>query len=111
MNVTDMGKIFRQHNPAYPFEFTFTDEEYAGKFALEQSDDKLAGLFAGLAVCISCLGLFGLAAYIAQARVKEIGVRKVLGALAANITLLLSRDFVKLVALAIVISTPVAWDA
>jgi ABC-type antimicrobial peptide transport system permease subunit len=110
-DVADMERIFRQYNPAYPFEFTFTDEEYAKKFALEQFDGKLAGLFSGLVVCISCLGLFGLAAYMAQARVKEIGVRKVLGASAANITLLLSGDFVKLVILAIVIAIPVAWYA
>ena len=110
-DITGMQKILKQYNPAYPPEFTFTDEEYARKFAAEQFTAKLAALFACLVIIISCLGLFGLAAYMAQARVKEIGIRKVLGASAANITVLLSRDFVKLVALAVLIATPLAWYA
>jgi predicted lysophospholipase L1 biosynthesis ABC-type transport system permease subunit len=71
----------------------------------------MAGLFAALAVFISCLGLFGLSAYVAESRVKEIGVRKVLGASAAGIARLLSMDFVRLVAVAMLIATPVAWYA
>jgi putative ABC transport system permease protein len=110
-NIAAMEKIFRQYNPAYPFEFTFADEDYATKFQAEQFISRLSILFAGLVIIISCLGLFGLATYMAQARIKEIGIRKVLGASAANITLLLSRDFVRLVALAILIATPVAWWA
>jgi ABC-type antimicrobial peptide transport system permease subunit len=106
--IAGMEKTFKQYNPAYPFEYTFTDVEYAKKFAFEQLVGKLAALFAGLTIFISCLGLFGLAAYTAQNRIKEIGVRKVLGASVTNITLLLSLDFVKLVALAILIASPVA---
>jgi putative ABC transport system permease protein len=108
-NIAVMEKIFRQYNPLYPFDYTFADEDYATKFQAEQFLGKLSILFAGLVVFISCLGLFGLAAYMAQARIKEIGIRKVLGATAGNIALLLSRDFVSLVALAILIATPVAW--
>jgi putative ABC transport system permease protein len=108
-NLATMEKIFKEYNPGYPFDFTFADEDYATKFRAEQFLGKLAVLFAALVVIISCLGLFGLAAYMAQARVKEIGIRKVLGASVGTITLLLSRDFVQLVALAILIATPVSW--
>jgi putative ABC transport system permease protein len=108
-DVADMEKIFKDYNPAYPFEFTFTDEEYARKFMTEQFVGKLAMLFTGLIILISCIGLFGLAAYTAHARIKEIGVRKVLGASVSSIVVLLSRDFVKLVLVAVVIATPVAW--
>ena len=108
-NIAGMEKIFKQYNPAYPFEYTFTDEEYAKKFADEQFFGKLAALFAGLTIFISCLGLFGLAAYMAQNRIKEIGVRKVLGASVTNITVLLSLDFIKLVTIAIIIASPLAW--
>ena len=77
----------------------------------EQRTKTMAGLFAALAIFISCLGLFGLSAYIAESRVKEIGVRKVLGASALNITRLLSFDFIKLVIVSIIIATPIAWYA
>jgi putative ABC transport system permease protein len=110
-NLASMEKIFKQYNPAYPFEYTFTDQEYAAKFADEQLTGKLASLFAGLTIFISCLGLFGLAAYMAQKRIKEIGVRKVLGASVIQITSLLSVDFIKWVAIAIVIASPIAWWA
>lgn len=108
-NISVMGKIFKEYNPLYPFDYTFSDEDYAIKFQAEQFLGKLSILFAGLVIIISCLGLFGLAAYMAQARIKEIGIRKVLGASAGNITLLLSQDFVKLIALAILIAIPIAW--
>jgi ABC-type antimicrobial peptide transport system permease subunit len=110
-NLTGIEKIFKQYNPAYPFEYTFTDIDYATKFADEQLTGKLASLFAGLTILISCLGLFGLAAYMARKRIKEIGVRKVLGASVIQITSLLSMDFLKWVAIAIVIASPVAWWA
>ncbi|HTS42749.1 MAG TPA: FtsX-like permease family protein, partial [Puia sp.] len=102
-------QIFKNYNPAYPFDYKFVDEEYAKKFDDEQRTKTMAGLFAALAVFISCLGLFGLSAYVAESRIKEIGVRKVLGASAFSITRLLSIDFVKLVFIAIVIAAPVAW--
>ncbi|HVT86291.1 MAG TPA: ABC transporter permease [Chitinophagaceae bacterium] len=103
--------IFKKNNPVYPFDYKFVDQEYATKFADEQHTKIMAGLFATLAIFISCLGLFGLSAYVAESRIKEIGVRKVLGASAFNITKLLSIDFVKLVCIAIIIATPVAWYA
>jgi ABC-type antimicrobial peptide transport system permease subunit len=109
-NLAKAEKIFKQNNPAYPFEFHFTDQEYALKFNDEKLTGKLASLFAMLTIFISCLGLFGLATYVAESRIKEIGVRKVLGASVAGIAALLSKDFVKLVLVAIVIATPVAWS-
>ena len=105
------AKIFKKYNPAYPFDYAFVDQEYARKFENEQRTRTMAGLFAGLAIFISCLGLFGLSAYVAESRVKEIGVRKVLGASVTGIAQLLSIDFVRLVLIAILIATPVAWYA
>ncbi len=92
-----MEAIFKKYNPEYPFEYKFIDQEYARKFENEQRQGTLSALFAGLTIFISCLGLFGLATYMAENRIKEIGVRKVLGASVTGITTLLSKDFVKLV--------------
>jgi ABC-type antimicrobial peptide transport system permease subunit len=108
-NLAKAEKIFKNYNAAYPFEYQFVDEEYAAKFHDEQKTKTLAALFATLAIAISCLGLFGLSAFVAESRVKEIGVRKVLGASAFNITKLLSADFVKLVVFSILIASPIAW--
>jgi len=108
-NLKKAGSIFKKYNPSYPFEYYFLDEDYANKFANEKQTGKLAALFAGLTIFISCLGLFGLATYMAENRIKEIGVRKVLGASITNITALLSKDFVKLVIIAIIIASPIAW--
>jgi len=102
-------KIFKQYNPDYPFNCRFYDKEYEVKFADEQRAATLAGLFAGLTIFISCLGLFGLATYMAENRTKEIGIRKVLGASVTSITGLLSKEFLKLVAISFVIASPVAW--
>jgi ABC-type antimicrobial peptide transport system permease subunit len=104
-------KVFKQYNPKYPFNYRFYDKEYAKKFEDEQRTGTLAGLFAGLTVFISCLGLFGLATYMAENRIKEIGVRKVLGASVVGIATLLSKDFLKLVIISFVIASPVAWYA
>lgn len=104
-------QIFKKYNAAYPFDYKFVDGEYARNFDNEQRTKMLAGLFAFLAIAISCLGLFGLSAYMAESRIKEIGVRKVLGASAMSIAKLLSVDFVKLVIVAIVIASPIAWYA
>ncbi|MGV3601169.1 MAG: ABC transporter permease [Dyadobacter fermentans] len=101
--------IFRRYNPEYPFEYHFVDEDYAMKFEDTRRIATLTGLFAGLTIFISCLGLFGLAAYMAENRVKEIGVRKVLGASVVSIAALLSGEFVALVLVSIVIAVPVAW--
>lgn len=102
-------QIFKKYNPNYPFDYNFIDEEYKAKFDNEQRTGTLAALFAGLTIFISCLGLFGLATYMAENRIKEIGVRKVLGASVANITTLLSKDFLKLVVVSFIIASPVAW--
>jgi putative ABC transport system permease protein len=109
--IAALEPVFKKYNPAYPFEYRFADEAYARKFSMEMTVGKLAGLFAGLAVLISCLGLFGLAAYMAEQRTKEIGIRKVLGASVAGITGLLAKDFLKLVGAAIVLAAPVAYWA
>jgi len=108
-NLTTAEKIFKKYNPAYPFEYHFIDEEYAKKFSDQQQTGTLAGLFAGLTIFISCLGLFGLATYMAESRIKEVGVRKILGASVSNIAALLSKDFVMLVIISIFIASPIAW--
>jgi putative ABC transport system permease protein len=110
-SIEAAGRIFKKYNPAYPFDYAFVDLEYARKFENEQRTRTMAGLFAGLAIFISSLGLFGLSAYVAESRIKEIGVRKVLGASVAGIAKLLSVDFVRLVVVAILIAAPVAWYA
>jgi ABC-type antimicrobial peptide transport system permease subunit len=110
-NLAKAEKIFKDYNPQYPFEYVFTDESYAQKFADEQRTGKLAALFAGLTIFISCLGLFGLVTYMAENRTKEIGVRKVLGASVMNISALLSKDFLKLVIISFAIASPIAWYA
>jgi putative ABC transport system permease protein len=110
-DIAIMEEIFKQHNPQYPFEYKFVDEQYDAKFKDEKRTGTLASLFAGLTIFISCLGLFGLATYLAENRLKEIGVRKVLGASVADITTLLSKDFLKLVIISFVIASPVAWWA
>ena len=110
-DLSSIEKVFKQYNPQYPFDYKFVDDEYATKFDNENRTGKLAGLFAGLTIFISCLGLFGLATYMAENRIKEIGVRKVLGASVSNITTLLSKDFLKLVILSYIIASPFAWWA
>jgi putative ABC transport system permease protein len=107
--VTQLTAVFNKYNPAFPFKYSFADESYATKFKLEVLVGQLAGLFAGLAIFISCLGLFGLAAYVAERRTKEIGIRKVLGASVAQVWLLLSKDFLLLVILSCVIASPLAY--
>ncbi|HVV55860.1 MAG TPA: FtsX-like permease family protein, partial [Mucilaginibacter sp.] len=106
--MSKIGKIFDKYNPAYPFDYVFVDDAYNQKFNLEVLVGKLAGIFAGLAIFISCLGLFGLAAYVAEQRTKEIGIRKVLGASVAQVWALLSKDFVLLVMISCLIASPVA---
>jgi ABC-type antimicrobial peptide transport system permease subunit len=106
--IAAFSKIFNRYNPAYPFLYDFADQSYAQKFNLEVLVGSLSGLFAGLAIFISCLGLFGLAAYMAEQRTREIGIRKVLGASVAQLWLLLTKDFIVLVAISCVIATPVA---
>ncbi len=99
----------RQLNPTYPFTYHFLDEAYEKLYRSETLVNTLINLFGGLAILISCLGLFGLATFTAEQRTKEIGVRKVLGASVTNVVTLLSREFLKLVLIAIVVASPLAW--
>ncbi len=107
--LESIGKVFKQFNPEQPFSYSFVDLDYAKKFGNEQRIGKLAAFFAGLAILISCLGLFGMASFMAEQRIKEIGVRKVLGASVFNLWGLLSTDFLGLVAISLLIASPVAW--
>jgi len=102
--------VFKQFNPASPFIYSFLDEEYQKKFVTESRIGNLATVFSGLAILISCLGLFGLASFIAEQRTKEIGVRKVLGAGVIRLWATLSGDFLKLIVLSMAIAMPlIAW--
>jgi putative ABC transport system permease protein len=103
--------IFKLNNPGYPFEFKFLDEEFDQLFTTETLIGKLAGVFSVLAIFISCLGLFGLAAYTAEHRRKEIGIRKVLGASTEGLAGLLSKEFMRLVAISCLIAFPLSWWA
>ncbi|NII27998.1 FtsX-like permease family protein [Pseudoflavitalea sp. X16] len=107
--LAKLEPVFKSHNPGSPFEYKFTDEQYAQKFSDEERIGNLATFFAVLAVFISCLGLFGLASFVAERRTKEIGVRKVLGASVMNIWQMLSKDFVSLVIISCLIAIPIAW--
>ena len=104
-----IGGVMKKDNPAYPFDYQFVDTVFNNLFASEQLMSTLSRLFAGLAILISCLGLFGLSAYTAERRMKEIGIRKVLGASVSGITGLLSREFLVLVLVSALIAFPLAW--
>jgi ABC-type antimicrobial peptide transport system permease subunit len=104
-----MAPVFKKYNPSSPFIYKFVDEAYAAKFEAEERVGNLAAVFTGLAIFISCLGLFGLAAFVAEQRTKEIGVRKVLGASIFNLWGLLSREFLKLTGISILIAIPLAY--
>ena len=107
--LADIEKVFKKYNPAQPFEYKFVDDLYAKKFGDEERVGKLAGFFAFLAIFISCLGLFGMASFMAEQRVKEIGVRKVLGASTFNLWQLLSKDFFLLIIISLLIASPLAY--
>lgn len=102
-------KIFKEYNPEYPFEYAFVDANYAKKFKDFNQLGKLSSLFALLTIFISCLGLYGLTAYMAETRTKEIGVRKVLGASIISITKMLSQEFLLMVLLSCLIAFPIAY--
>jgi len=101
--------VFKRYNPGSSFEYKFVDEDYAKKFDDEKRIGSLATVFAVLAIFISCLGLFGLASFVAEQRTKEIGVRKVLGASLFHVWGMLSKDFVQLVVISCAIAIPIAW--
>lgn len=107
--LEQVGSIFDQYNPAYPFEYEFVDKEFQEKFSTIQLTKRLATLFSMLALFITGLGLFGLASYTAEQRIKEIGIRKVLGATVSGLITLISKDFSKLVLIAFVVATPLSW--
>ncbi len=106
--LATLTTIFNKYNPSFPYSFEFVDQVYAAKFNTELLIGKIAGIFAALAIFISCLGLFGLAAYTAERRTKEIGIRKVLGASVSQIWMMLSKDFILLVMISSVIASSVA---
>ncbi|MPR34787.1 ABC transporter permease [Salmonirosea aquatica] len=104
-----LKKQWESHFPERPFEYSFLDDTLDAHYDSQETQSQLLGLFSGLAIFISCLGLFGLVEFTTRQRTKEIGIRKVLGASVASVVVLLSKDFLKLVLIAIVIASPVAW--
>jgi predicted permease len=107
--ITGLQKFYKEYNPGYWFDYKFMDEDYQALYASEQKVSLLSRYFAALAIFIACLGLFGLTAFTAQKRQKEIGIRKVLGANAKGLVALLAKDFLKLLAIAIMLASPLAY--
>ena len=107
--LANIGTVMKKKNPSYPLEYKFVDEQFNKMFQNETLISKVSSVFATLAIIISCLGLFGLAAYTAEQRTKEIGIRKVLGASVTGLTSLLSKDFLRLVCISCLIAFPLAW--
>jgi ABC-type antimicrobial peptide transport system permease subunit len=108
-SIAKIESVFKKYIPSVPFDYQFADREFASKFAAEERVGKLSTFFASLAIFISCLGLFGLASFVAEQRTKEIGVRKVLGASLFNLWRLLSKDFLLLVIISLLIAIPVSY--
>lgn len=107
--LTKMETVFKTIVPSAGFDYRFVDQDYAKKFSQEQRIGKLSGFFAILAILISCLGLFGLASFVAEQRTKEIGIRKVIGASIFSIWNLLSKEFIFLVLISLLLAFPVAY--
>jgi putative ABC transport system permease protein len=107
--IEALARIWRREAPQRPLMYRFLDESFNKQYQADLRFGNIFGVFAGLAIFIACLGLLGLATFTAEQRTKEIGIRKVLGASVGNIVTLLSRDFIKLVLVAIVVATPVSW--
>jgi putative ABC transport system permease protein len=107
--ISKIQRVWKQYSPAEPFDFSFVDQEYQKKFAGEQKIGTLAGIFSALAIFISCMGLFGMATFVAEQRIKEIGIRKILGASVFNLWRMQSMDFVVLIGISLVIASPTAW--
>ncbi|MDM8178133.1 ABC transporter permease [Olivibacter sp. 47] len=108
-SISTIENIWKKYVDDVPFEYSFVDEAFGDKFKTEERIGKLSSYFAVLAIFISCLGLFGMASFVAEQRTKEIGIRKVLGASVANLLRLLSKEFVLLVTISCIIAVPVAW--
>ena len=107
--LQSIESIFKKFNPAFPFEYQFVDQEFGKKFLSEELISKLTNIFAGLAIFICCIGLAGLASFTIEKRIREIGIRKVLGASVQQLLMLLSEEFLKLVLVAFIIAVPVTW--
>ena len=107
--LAQVESTWKRLSPQKPFEYKFMDDSFREIYKSEQRIGAILGVFTALAIAIACLGLFGLAAFTAEQRTKEIGIRKVLGASVASIIGLLSKDFLKLVGIAIVVAVPLAW--
>jgi ABC-type antimicrobial peptide transport system permease subunit len=109
--ISRLGDLYKDYSREASFEYRFLDEDYQALYSAERRVSALSKYFAAFAVLISCLGLLGLAAFTAQKRQREIGIRKVVGATVSNIVLLLSRDFLILIAIALLIAFPLSWWA
>jgi len=107
--LKEIERIYKKYNAAYPFDYKFADLEFQKKFSTIEMTNRLASIFASLAIFITGLGLFGLAAFTAEQRTKEIGVRKVMGATVYNIISLISQDFTKMVIVSFILTAPLAW--
>jgi ABC-type antimicrobial peptide transport system permease subunit len=107
--MQSIKKIWQQTFPGYVYEYRFLDDKIAGFYQQENQLSQLYKIFAAIAIFLSCLGLYGLASFMAAQRIKEVGIRKVLGATAGNIVYLFSKEFVILISIAFVIATPLAW--
>jgi len=107
--IAQIGQIFREHNPDYPFEYTFLDEVFGREYRTEAIIGKLSLSFTVIAILISCLGLLGLATFTAERRTKELGIRKVMGASVGNLAIMLCSEFTKLIILSLLIGLPVSW--
>ncbi len=110
-SIEGIKKMYHEFNPSFPFEFRFIEDDYQALYESESKVAVLSKYFAAIAVIISCLGLFGLAAFTAQRRQKEIGIRKVVGASVGSVAILLSKEFLKLVSLALLLAIPISWWA
>jgi sporulation protein YlmC with PRC-barrel domain len=108
-NIANLKAVFQKIYPDYPFSYGFVDQDLSRLYLGEQRMGELFNIFSVVSIIVSCLGLFGLATFAAQRRIKEIGVRRVLGASASGIVALLAKDFVKLVAAALIVAFPLAW--
>jgi putative ABC transport system permease protein len=107
--LASVQAVFSKYNPSSPFEYNFVDDAYAQKFAIEERIGNLAGFFAALAILISCLGLFGLSSFVAEQRAREISIRKVLGASGITLWRLLTKDFVLLVIISLLVTIPLSY--
>ncbi|HKO80227.1 MAG TPA: ABC transporter permease [Chitinophagaceae bacterium] len=107
--LSSIETIFKKYNPAFPFEYQFADQEFGKKFITEELINRITNIFAALAIFICCIGLAGLAAFTIEKRIREIGIRKVLGASVQQVLLLVSKEFLVLVVIAFVIATPLSW--